>query len=187
MSRYWFIIVLVTLSTVQLNAVPYYPYDNPCTRVTAGVSLDQVVGKYKVYYSAIPLPKCTGYKIEKHEDHFDSSLIFGKEITGTVPLVESYENPNKPGQTENYPYLTSSAIITALQIKPSGVSSIVAHKEGVGRGLIICPAKNNSDIILAIIFANPGANQIEIDDIKNQVNNITNGLTLFAIDQNDCS
>ncbi|GAB6018473.1 hypothetical protein CHUAL_000174 [Chamberlinius hualienensis] len=49
MSGYYFIIVLVTLSTLQLNTIiraskyttPYIPYDNACTRITPAASADQ--------------------------------------------------------------------------------------------------------------------------------------------------
>ncbi|GAB6018479.1 hypothetical protein CHUAL_000180 [Chamberlinius hualienensis] len=112
MTGYLFIIVLVTLSSQQWNTlalsllpevtVPYYTYDNACTRITPAVPANQTLGENYVRYSTIKdLESCTSYLTTWEKGYFQRSIH--KWVSLYRVRYRSYENPTKPGEMQDYP------------------------------------------------------------------------------------
>ncbi|GAB6018483.1 hypothetical protein CHUAL_000183 [Chamberlinius hualienensis] len=197
MSGYWLIIALVTLFTQPFyikaesprpfrlrRPIPYYAYDNPCTRTTPAVSVYKVFGTYKVLYSGKALDRCTIYEISFEEDYFAQITISPTANISIAQYIRSYGNPAKPGEMENYPIDTKHYQVQF--IKPDSISTIAAYKKDVGIGIIICPPENLSNVTDFLVLANRLAKEADIDDLKNEVEKIIGGIEIHSIDQNGC-
>ncbi|GAB6018472.1 hypothetical protein CHUAL_000173 [Chamberlinius hualienensis] len=185
---YWFIIVLVISSRHSMNikawsllpevTVPYYPYDNACTRITPAVPAKQILGEYSVRYTTGDSEDCPSYSIFNMDDQFLlKAFHFMHPDLFNTKLLRSYENPDKPGQLQDYYIVSSPRLISLLGTTPETVSVIVAYHKDVGHGIIQCPAKNGSEISEVYVM---GYNYIsrrthkEINVIKEEVMKIAN-------------
>ncbi|GAB6018478.1 hypothetical protein CHUAL_000179 [Chamberlinius hualienensis] len=206
MKGYLIIIVLVTLSSQQWNTialsvsiqplniirldlnllsktpVPYYTYDNECTRITPAASSNQVVGQYDVYY--YPLLVCSTYSISRKKNYFEKE--FYEWTTSRRVHYRSFENPAKPGETQDYPGDLPPTLISRRNIKPNTVTVIVAYKKDVGYGFLECPARNGSNITAAYVVGFKGVKTSDIDPIRDEVSKLATGIELYPIDRKSC-
>ncbi|GAB6018474.1 hypothetical protein CHUAL_000175 [Chamberlinius hualienensis] len=196
MSGYCFSIVLVILSTLQLNTivraskdtVSYYPYDNACTRITPAATADEVAGLYRIYYTSLMIPPCSIYSIFKYEDYYLKRFhdVDANDESNMAHFI-SNENPAKPGQMQDYPSYYYPILEDSFKLQPEVVSVIVALHRDIGHGMIECPAKNGSEVSNVFVFGilkSDGQPKEKMIDIKEQVMKLGNFTEL--LDERQC-
>ncbi|GAB6018480.1 hypothetical protein CHUAL_000181 [Chamberlinius hualienensis] len=208
MSGYLFIIVLVTLSTQQLNTIaltvstkvldtvdldltllpkvrkPYHTYDNECTGITPAASAYDTIGRHDVYYSQFEHDRmCHRYINTWKKDHFYREFL-DTVNHGHVSYI-SYENPLRPGEMQDYP---DGSEITSTS-EPYTITVIVAYKKDVGFGLVECPAKNRFAVWNGYVvgYRNRSVKTSDIDAIKDEVAKYTGPIVLFPAHRRACA
>ncbi|GAB6018471.1 hypothetical protein CHUAL_000172 [Chamberlinius hualienensis] len=196
MSGYWFDIVLVILSSLQLKTIAwsllpkvptpyYYPIDNACTRIKPAASVNQTIGAYHLCdITFIKYRICDMYTVSWNDDHFSSEITeMAKSdhiLVSKFYIKRSYENPDVPGQMQNYPIYYLTRMINDRKIKPNTITVVAVYKKGIGYGLISCSAVNGSEVYESLVLLNMQKyeefiNRYLIIPIKNELDKIVNG------------
>ncbi|GAB6018470.1 hypothetical protein CHUAL_000171 [Chamberlinius hualienensis] len=190
MSGYWFIIVLVTLSSQPLNTivraskatVPYYPYDNVCTRIKPAASVNETIGIYNLCFTQKKYAFCDKYTVFEDDDHFNTRLNMHPSVNRGFLIKfdakRSYENPDVPGQMQDYPISYSTSMINNLNIEPKSVSVVAVYNKDVGYGMISCKAVNKSRVFQSLVLENmeesKNITKSQIEAIREELGKIVN-------------
>ncbi|GAB6018476.1 hypothetical protein CHUAL_000177 [Chamberlinius hualienensis] len=118
---------------------------------------------------------------ELHQQHQQMKyFIFSYDEIYWYSYFRAYENPAKPGQTEQYFVMPAVPDdLPGITSKPKTVNVTVAYHKNIGYGLIECPAKNGSEISDVFVFGNNDNGRLkvpseEIIAIKEEVRKIAN-------------
>ncbi|GAB6018486.1 hypothetical protein CHUAL_000185 [Chamberlinius hualienensis] len=185
MAGYWFIIVLVILSTHQLNAIElldkvgeylqgFYSYDNVCTRMTPATSIDKTLGLYKIFYSAPPMKNCTTMTVHGTVVRAKKDFTIWGEKSYYLRII-ARQVPSKPGETRENKYIHHWRKFM-YELLPGRIVVVAVYKQGVGYGLVGCHHYDGTNITSAMIVGYPWAKQVDIDPIKDEVERIASGI-----------